>query len=123
MKFRGTLEGLQAVMMQITSQSNWKGSRNHFQCRMPNGAILNWWASTGTITVQGPEDAAAQLESALENLVLKSVDEMRERNPTLRGDYIDVEYSEVVTTANHGAMLRHQRVETPRPSLQLLKRK
>jgi hypothetical protein len=41
----------------------WSTSENHCQFRAANGAVLNYWKSTGTITFQGPEFAAAELKA------------------------------------------------------------
>jgi hypothetical protein len=65
MKFTGDLNQLKAHISSITKDCEWSGIRNHVQCRFPNGAILNWWKSTGTVQVQGPDEAAAALEHQL----------------------------------------------------------
>lgn len=65
MKFTGSLAQLQDYLSSITEDAVWSGSRNHIQCRFPNGAVLNWWMTTGTIQVQGPDAAAEALENAL----------------------------------------------------------
>jgi hypothetical protein len=43
----------------------WRDLGNQKQYRAKNGAILNWWDSTGTITFQGQGLAAKKLEVAL----------------------------------------------------------
>ena len=40
-------------------------STNHCQYRTENGAVLNYWKTTGRITFQGPELAAAELKAVL----------------------------------------------------------
>jgi hypothetical protein len=43
----------------------WRDLGNQKQYRATNGAILNWWESTGTVTFQGRGLAANKLEAAL----------------------------------------------------------
>jgi hypothetical protein len=40
-----------------------KGNNGHRQFRTANGAVLNYWKSTGTITLQGRELPAAKLKA------------------------------------------------------------
>jgi hypothetical protein len=42
----------------------WRQGENLHQYRADSGAVLNWWKSTGTVTFQGPEAAAANLKTA-----------------------------------------------------------
>jgi hypothetical protein len=42
----------------------WFEGENHCQFCTTTGAVLNYWKSTGTITFQGPELAAAELKAA-----------------------------------------------------------
>lgn len=111
-------------MLNVASRGKWSGTRNHFQCRIPSGAVLNWWTSTGTILIQGPDKAAAQLESALEGLALQPVDDQPHDDRSRRDDDIEVAYSEVKFTDSRGITTRHQRgpVAMPKQVLQLPKR-
>ena len=68
-RFTGELDQLKAYIMCLCDDGVWSGVRNHFQCRFPNGAVLNWWKSTGTLQVQGPDGPAAALEEQLYRLV------------------------------------------------------
>ncbi len=54
-KFKGTIEQLKTVVEMTGSSGEWldKG-RGYWQFRCNDSAILNWWASSGTITFQGP---------------------------------------------------------------------
>ncbi len=42
----------------------WDDGENHCQYRVGGGAVLNYWKTTGTITFQGPELAAAEVKVA-----------------------------------------------------------
>jgi len=55
----------------------WRKRENHHQYRAATGAVLNWWKSTGTITFEGPESAAKDLEAAF-----LSVPAVIEKEPT-----------------------------------------
>jgi hypothetical protein len=41
-----------------------KGSKDHYQYRTDDGAVLNYWRKTGTVFFQGPEFAADELKAA-----------------------------------------------------------
>jgi hypothetical protein len=56
LKHRVLLTGIRGV---------WRDLGNHKQYRAKNGAVLNWWESTGTITFQGRRLATQKLEVAL----------------------------------------------------------
>jgi hypothetical protein len=64
MKFHGNYKNLQGVMALTGIAGEWREGENHHQYRATNGAVLNWWKSTGTITFQGPESATNDLKDA-----------------------------------------------------------
>lgn len=68
-RFTGDLEQLKAFTTKLCRNCLWSGAHNHFQCRFPNGAVLNWWETTGTLSVQGPGGPAAELEERLYKLI------------------------------------------------------
>ena len=53
-RFRGTYAELQDQVMLTGIFGEWRDLANHKQFRGDNGAILNWWELTGTISFQGP---------------------------------------------------------------------
>jgi hypothetical protein len=63
-KFPGDFESLQSVVMFTGIAGEWREGENHHQYRAETGAVFNWWRSTGTVTFQGPEAAAANLKAA-----------------------------------------------------------
>ena len=71
-KFDGELNELQNIVSCLGYEGNWNvGDPNVF--RSGDGAVLNWWASTGTITVQGAARAKEQLANRLsEHLTSRS---------------------------------------------------
>ena len=111
MKFNGTLD-LKAIMFNIAACCKWSGTRNHFQCRLPSGAVLNWWASTGTITVQGPDEAAAELEAGLKRVAWQPHNQTRQSKSTLSNEPMQVEYMEGAKSA--GSMALTHLPELPR---------
>ncbi len=44
-------------------------AKNHHQYRAYDGAVLNWWKSTGTVTFQGPDVEAMALKAAFLKVV------------------------------------------------------
>src|SRR6266446_7121802 len=63
-RFPGDFDNLQQVVSVIGIRGEWHKRENHHQYRATTGAVLNWWRSTGTILVQGPDLAAKDLEAA-----------------------------------------------------------
>lgn len=63
-RFPGDFESLQSVVMLTSIAGEWRQGENHYQYRADTGGVLNWWKSTGTVTFQGPEAAAANLKVA-----------------------------------------------------------
>jgi hypothetical protein len=63
-RFPGNFESLQSFVMLTGIAGQWRQRENHYQFRADTGAVLNWWRSTGTITFQGSEAAAANLKAA-----------------------------------------------------------
>jgi hypothetical protein len=59
----GDFKVLQYAVKRTGRPGEWIKSKNHRQFRAENGAILNYWKSTGTITFQGPELAADELKA------------------------------------------------------------
>lgn len=65
-RFSGSLEQLQSCVGLTGAVGKWEPMPAgfwRFRCR--DGAILNWWQSTGTFNFQGPPDAASRLKQAL----------------------------------------------------------
>lgn len=90
-RFHGTLEQLDAVLVLAGRMGSWElmpAGYRRFVCR--NGAILNWWPSTGTINFQGRPAARADLEQAIAKAVsgLLSADQrlLERHNPPDRGE-------------------------------------
>jgi hypothetical protein len=63
-RFSANFESLESVVMLTSIAGEWREGENHHQYRADTGAVLNWWKSTGTVTFQGPEAAAANLKVA-----------------------------------------------------------
>ncbi|MDD2711077.1 MAG: nucleotide-binding protein [Verrucomicrobiae bacterium] len=65
-KYRGTIEELKALIHGAGIYGDWdNGEKGKYSFRSKEAGILNWWTSTGTVNLQGPTDAKAQLEAAL----------------------------------------------------------
>jgi hypothetical protein len=63
-KFPGKYGHLKDLIMLTGNRGIWHDFRTRKRYRTDNGAVLNWWESTKTITFQGPELAAKELETA-----------------------------------------------------------
>ena len=65
LKYRGDVNLLKSLVGGIDIHGSWSGIKRQFTYRASTGAVLNWWPTTGTFTVQGPEMAALAFEEAL----------------------------------------------------------
>jgi hypothetical protein len=62
--FLGDLKRLNKCVSKTGVKGQWRKIENHqVQFRTDDGAILNWWESTGTITFQGRKLAVEKLKS------------------------------------------------------------
>jgi hypothetical protein len=62
-KFPGTYEELQDRVLLTGVFGKWSDLGNQKQYRTDDGAVLNWWESSKTITFQGATPAARKLEA------------------------------------------------------------
>lgn len=71
-KFKGGIEQLKAVVEMTGASGEWvdKG-RGYWQFRCNDNAILNWWASSGTITFQGPVVERREFEQIVDLAIAK----------------------------------------------------
>lgn len=53
LKFQGTYEALQEIVLVTGIFGDWRDLGHQRQFRTENGAVLNWWPATGTLTFQG----------------------------------------------------------------------
>jgi len=66
----GDFEKLKSKLLSIIDEDLWKEiNKNTFQAKLTNGAILNYYSSTGTLQVQGKSDIAAELETNIYNIL------------------------------------------------------
>jgi hypothetical protein len=61
----GDFRTLRYVITRTGIAGDWTKGDNYHQFRATNGAVLNYWKSTGTINFQGPESAAAELKTTI----------------------------------------------------------
>ena len=64
-KFRGDFNELETHVSALGYVGEWSQENGKSVFRSEDGAILNWWSSTGTLNVQGPKPARTKLEEAL----------------------------------------------------------
>ncbi len=68
MKFHGLYDSLKQIIESIHEPGEWrKLDNNKYQFRARNGAILNFWESSGTVTFQGQNDESQKLEKSVQN--------------------------------------------------------
>ena len=64
-KFSGSFKKLQHIFGRLGIQGEWRNLGNQKQFRAELGAIVNWWASTGTLQFQGSAVHAEKLARLL----------------------------------------------------------
>ena len=71
--FHGTIEQLDAIVLASRSLGRWDWMPEEFwQFRRPDGAILNFWPTTGTFDFQGPPAARDAFERAFVAVVYEA---------------------------------------------------
>lgn len=68
-KYHGEFADLQGLVSKLNYSGQWADENGKKIFRSNNGAVLNWWPSTGTIQFQGPPDVSNKLENAISSLV------------------------------------------------------
>ena len=68
-KFRGELAKLKACVAGLDYQGEWSEESEKWVFRSADGAVLNWWPSTGTVNIQGPASARIKFEHALSKVL------------------------------------------------------
>jgi hypothetical protein len=61
----GDFRALRQVIALTGIAGRWTETENHCQFRTGNGAVLNYWKTTGTMNFQGSKRAAAELKAML----------------------------------------------------------
>lgn len=69
MKFKGTREDLIAKIQSLGYGLETRQAGTALQIKTTDGAILNWYSSTGTVNYQGDAKASAQLQARLEPIL------------------------------------------------------
>ena len=64
-KFRGDFAELEVRVSALGYVGEWSEDDGKRVFRSEDGAILNWWPSTGTLQVQGPKVTSTKLREAL----------------------------------------------------------
>lgn len=68
--FGGDFEDLRRLLEQVKCEGQWSEPKpDCFQFRTKEGAILNWFASTGNINFQGPDPGRSKLENRVTNAI------------------------------------------------------
>lgn len=69
MKFKGTRENLIAKIESLGYEFDTRDAGSAVQIKTIDGAILNWYPTTGTVSYQGDTTASAQLKACLEPIL------------------------------------------------------
>ena len=64
-KHRGRFSELKAIVAGLGYRGEWSGDDEKRVFRAHDGAVLNWWPSTGTCQTQGPGNARVALDAAI----------------------------------------------------------
>lgn len=80
-KFFGTLKELSKIIKSSDYLGAWdksaQGNKRVFNFN--NGAILNWWKSSGTISFQGKPETREEVQAVLEPLLISKIEEPSSR--------------------------------------------
>lgn len=68
-KFHGEFDELKDIVTKAGYSGEWGENDGKRVFRSDDGAILNWWSSTGTLQIQGRKPSSAKLENALSEIV------------------------------------------------------
>jgi hypothetical protein len=73
----GNFKALRKLVALTGVEGEWINGKNHCQFRTENGAVLNYWQTTGRIFFQGPKLPATELKVAIfkRALIIKQFDE------------------------------------------------
>lgn len=76
LKIRCEIAELKAMVDMTGASGQWseKGA-GHWQFRADDGAVLNWWQSSGTLNFQGPLEARQEFEQIFELAMKKAASE------------------------------------------------
>lgn len=75
-KFKQSIEQLKTVVEMTGASGEWQDKGNgHWQFRANDGAILNWWQSSGTLSFQGPQQEKQEFEQIVQLAIAKLLDE------------------------------------------------
>lgn len=67
-RFEGTETVLRKCVAATSVKGSWRDLNGYIQFRAYDGAILNWWPKTKTISFQGNVSSACELKEKLKNL-------------------------------------------------------
>jgi hypothetical protein len=66
-RFFGSLDELKQLISEIDHFGRWEHDPNllaeKHAYRASTGAVMNWWPKNGTLSIQGPRDAALEFET------------------------------------------------------------
>ena len=71
-KYRGEFTDLQGLVSELKYSGQWADDNGKKVFRSDDGAVLNWWPSTGTIQFQGKSEVRNRLENGISSLVALS---------------------------------------------------
>lgn len=66
-RYRGDFDGLKKIVSDLGYVGEWSDVANAKQFLSDDGAILNWFSTTGTLTCQGPAEPKNRLEEAVDD--------------------------------------------------------
>ena len=81
-KFHGDFNELKSLVAELGYAGQWTEENGKNIFRSEDGAILNWWESTGTLLPQGVPQASTRLEAAISNSLAGSAHIARIASPT-----------------------------------------
>ena len=121
--FGGTLEELQTIVTSCGCTGTWKANGNGHQFRASDDAILNWWPTKGTVTLQGNAAASKRLEGLIQPYLAgahASVAPANTADPVTGSWRLPSSAPPAVASAAHQIFVVHGHDKTARDELELM---
>jgi hypothetical protein len=63
--WKSTADKLRDVLEEVSPEGQWQEHNNYFMYRTIDGAVVNFWPSTGRFNLQGTQEAMTAMDKAM----------------------------------------------------------